>query len=373
MRLRPEASDLKGLALDCPPGCAYCCLCPPGLLDGEACALVGACEGANGYLGEDRIGDSDKAVKVRGDRGACSFLEKARCTVYQARPHFCRQYPVMVYSGWRLQVSAIRSCRGLVQAKGGPKAWPLMDIFKDEVSALGEEYYRETLVDTKQSFERIKEDRAIYAPLAEVQAAAMRAANAVGDARAIGRPLGIDKVDESRARTGILDLFWEDVESAFTCQDMIDLPVYNGPDRSWTIFKAAGSGEISAYRLFENGKLVYEASVPITELALRPLEPEAMKVLRDYLTLAFHRDIFYGMVAREAMVEAAPMKEMATDLGARIATDLWWRAGMLTTFGSVKAARKDKVPRNLGSEEAREAVIFMDADLLDAFALGAII
>jgi len=378
MRFRPEASEVSKLALDCPKGCAYCCLCPPGLLDGEVEAIVGACEDSALTLGKDRMGDSERAVQVQGDRGACSFLDDRRCKVYKSRPHFCRQYPVMVYSGWRIQLSAIRSCRGLVDMPKGTsksaKARPLMDLFKTEVEALGEAYFAKTLEETRSCFEEIKDDKGFYASPEDTQRVAMRAANAVGDARAIARTIGLDAIDEAKARTSILSFFWEDIEPAFTCPDIIDLPVYNRPDHGWEIFRVGGGHEMSAYTLLENGKMTYKLSRPVSDLRLRPMEPSARAELRKYLELAFKRDVFYGSVAREAIVGKVTMNEMAVEMAAGIATDIWWRAGLLSVFGAmVHPGKGPSATGPLDARTAKEAVIFMDADLLDSYALGAII
>jgi hypothetical protein len=184
----------------------------------------------------------------------------------------------------------------------------------------------------------------------------------------------VDRPDEGRAREALVETFWQDIESAFTCPDLIDLPVYNRPDRGWEVFRLVGSGEMSAYTLLENGQLTYEMTKPLADLRLRPLEPGAKKVLCNYLKLAFTRDVFFGMVAREALVAEMPMKELASEMAAGIATDLWWRAGLLSAFGAMVHPERGPSPKGPLSEgTARQAVIFMDADLLDSYALGAII
>jgi hypothetical protein len=97
------------------------------------------------------------------------------------------------------------------------------------------------------------------------------------------------------------------------------------------------------------------------------MDREGMMGLRSYLMLAFRRDIFYGMVAREALVEDVGMVDVARTVAARTAVDLWWRAGLLKSFADTEGKPQ------IGKNDAREAVVFMDADLLDSFALGAII
>jgi hypothetical protein len=239
---------------------------------------------------------------------------------------------------------------------------------------LGEQYFAETLEETRSSFEDIMDHKDIYATPDEVQRAALRSAGAIGNAKALCKIQGLDRPDEGRARESIVEVFWQEIESAFTCPDIVDLPVYNRPDRGWEVFRLVGSGEMSAYRLMENGQLTYELTKPVVELKLRPLDAGAKTVLKQYLQLAFKRDVFFGMVAREALVAEQPMSELASEIGAGIATDLWWMAGLLSAFGAMAHPKRGPSPKGpLDTMTAKEAVIFMDADLLDSYALGAII
>jgi Fe-S-cluster containining protein len=372
MALEFEDSEIKGLALRCDGRCAYCCLCPPGLLEVETEAIVNACHEKAGYIGQDRLGDSARAISTQGDWGACVFLENKACMIYESRPHFCRQYPLQVYSGWRLQASAIRSCRGLVRTnRAGPVA--LKSILKKEVDTLGEDYYNEVLEDTSTSFRDLEGQGKVFDTYRTVRARALAAANTVGDAGALLDILGIKGVKAKYAGARLLDEVWPDIEGTFHTEDVMNLPVYPAMDHSWRVFRYdPEEGSFGEYLLKASGTLVFDRSVSRDRLGLFPLPKRTKMVLHEYLYMAFMRDIFYGMVAREALIEERRMGEVASEMGVKIATDLWWRAGLLSVFFRGRKKGKDK-GLALGTQAARDAVIFMDADLLDSYALGAII
>ena len=58
MTLEFEDSEVRGLGLECGCNCAYCCLCPPGILDEETASIERACRDLDRDLGEDRIGSN---------------------------------------------------------------------------------------------------------------------------------------------------------------------------------------------------------------------------------------------------------------------------------------------------------------------------
>jgi len=373
MPLEFEDTEVTGLGLRCDGRCAYCCLCPPGILDQETASIEKACGKMDTDLGEDGIGDSEMAITSQGDWGACVFLKDRRCRIYESRPHFCRQYPLQVYSGWRLQLSAIRSCRGVVnngannKQKNATEPVPLLDILKNEVRILGEDYFRKTLKDTKQSFEELEEQQGIYDPPVAVHDRANRIAQLIGDARAISTVLGMRVGRKDDAKEMLLDRYWPDIGNTFNREDVIELPVYCDHNGSWKVYRILEQDDISEYTLKASGTLIYHGSLPLARTDLRELSDGAKKVMKDYLSMAFNRDIFYGMVAREALIEERPMRDLVAEIAGRVVTDLWWRAGLLS------GSKGKKGHQQLGSLDAKEAIIFMDADLLDSYALGAII
>ncbi|MGQ9582676.1 MAG: YkgJ family cysteine cluster protein [Thermoplasmatota archaeon] len=103
-----DASELEGLALECPEGCAYCCLCPPEL------------EGAElEHFRSSRPGSVERRwesmhLALQGGSGACVVLSGGRCMDYARRPFHCRAFPVRVHFSYRAQACANLSCRGVI-------------------------------------------------------------------------------------------------------------------------------------------------------------------------------------------------------------------------------------------------------------------
>jgi len=52
-------------------------------------------------------------LRARPDGGACGLLDGLRCAAHAARPHPCREFPVHVQLGSRLQASLVFSCPGI--------------------------------------------------------------------------------------------------------------------------------------------------------------------------------------------------------------------------------------------------------------------
>lgn len=57
--------------------------------------------------------NGERCVAARPEGGACQFLRELRCTVHDARPAPCREFPVVVHVGTRLQATLVLSCPGL--------------------------------------------------------------------------------------------------------------------------------------------------------------------------------------------------------------------------------------------------------------------
>ncbi|HLE96512.1 MAG TPA: YkgJ family cysteine cluster protein [Candidatus Thermoplasmatota archaeon] len=112
-----DASDAAGLTFRCIEGCGFCCTTAPGLLAGEERALPRA-------LVERK---PDGALGLRLEGAACAALDGARrCTVYEARPSTCRQFPVHLHALDEVQVTLHRGCPGLAASGGDEPASALV-------------------------------------------------------------------------------------------------------------------------------------------------------------------------------------------------------------------------------------------------------
>jgi Fe-S-cluster containining protein len=117
-----DVSMLAGLAYACRPACGLCCFATPRARPEERRRLLEVQPTVPFLAGEGG------AVHVadRGDGGACWLLAEQRCRAHAARPVPCREFPLSVHIGERVQVSAVLSCPGVdlaglsEWAQGGP-------------------------------------------------------------------------------------------------------------------------------------------------------------------------------------------------------------------------------------------------------------
>ncbi len=99
---------LGGFEYACRPDCGLCCYAEPRIEREERPPLLQIAPLAQ--FGSRRGGSF---LRARPDGGACQFLDANRCRVWSARPSPCRQFPVTVHVGERLQASLVLSCPGI--------------------------------------------------------------------------------------------------------------------------------------------------------------------------------------------------------------------------------------------------------------------
>jgi len=103
-----DVSLLSGFRFGCLPGCGLCCFTSPRL-DREDGTLLAAVAPEALLVQEGR----ERRLAARPDGGACQFLREMRCGVHRARPAPCREFPISVHVGTRLQATVVLSCPGL--------------------------------------------------------------------------------------------------------------------------------------------------------------------------------------------------------------------------------------------------------------------
>jgi Fe-S-cluster containining protein len=99
---------VRGFRFACRPDCGLCCYATPRVEAEERARLLQIAP-ATEFLGRG----PDQFIAARPDGGACQFLEGNRCRVHEARPHPCREFPLTVHVGARLQASLVLSCPGI--------------------------------------------------------------------------------------------------------------------------------------------------------------------------------------------------------------------------------------------------------------------
>jgi Fe-S-cluster containining protein len=99
---------LRGFEFDCRPDCGLCCFAAPRVTPREQDRILRIVPEAV-IEGDGR----DRFLAARGDGGACQFLRDRRCSIHALRPVPCREFPVTVHVGERLQATLVLGCPGL--------------------------------------------------------------------------------------------------------------------------------------------------------------------------------------------------------------------------------------------------------------------
>ncbi|AIZ56710.1 flagellin N-methylase [Candidatus Methanoplasma termitum] len=366
-----DYSEVRGKKAECPDGCGLCCLCQPEVLAEErhffeknhSRSLVKS-KGPEPYL----------ALALKKGKGSCVFLNGRRCSVYNNRPTYCRQFPYHIYIGDKVKVELDLSCRGVWTGKGADAETEAKEIvakaegrIRKAVREAGE-IYRE--------FYHYCKEAGVMGDPEEIRASVCRNIDNFTDITYLGKvmemimtepvmtleglkgsPEDIEELNEAAAETAM--------ESLAT-DDPVNAPVYCDEKWNWNIFLAdSSSGRIDWMLLDDDGDLTKKGSVKASDIKIRPIEPDGKELLKKYISLLNQRESFLGNVF-SLMDENDYEDDMANAYYGCLCTtilDLMWRASMLDHFFGT----------GMGERGIMEAIIFFDMDRLDAPTIGAFV
>lgn len=375
-----DLSELQGLEYRCLDDCALCCLCQPELLPSEERKFRGDPRLSAG-LADRHISPEVRgpAIRLQGSHGACHFLRGRRCAIYHDRPHYCRAFPLSVFSGWRIQVNANLSCRGIGLSGEG-----LEEAGERLLEGYGEKALEDELRDSRQVFLEFSgnmRDAKVSQSVQSLRGAADVLIEDVADEQGLGRLLtyaeaGRTKQNSSaqeiarRARAAEPEAAISDLGTAigtelFDLPDMSYLPVYVDEDLTWRIFRLEGD-VIIGYVLSEDGSTQEFLRKDPAEVSLLPFSPEGREAFEDYIRLVNRRDCFLGHAAHLLDEDGYDHNFAQAYLGAlgNAAVDLWWRSSFLAGIKGAEALDVGRV---------REGIVFFDMDLLDQPTIGAVL
>ncbi len=375
-----DTTELDGKTFSCIENCAMCCLCQPGLDKEELAAFVKAGltggltrENVHGYVSEEST-----VIKLQGGNGACHFLKDRRCTIYEQRARFCRQFPVHVHALHRIQLNANLSCRGV--GEGGDT---LGKFGSDVIACIPNERLNSELAGVEERvrwFEESCRDGYVYQETERLRSAVDMIIPHLSEEKGIGRLLAfansepdIGEMPEENIVQLVLaseqpdDL--EDIARGGNLEqlDLEDaaLPVYVDEKLRWNTYRSRDD-KIHWMILHEDGALEPRKAFGIEDIALLPPDKGALKVFSEYASLLNSRDPFLGYAYHVCAKEDFQYDLMTVYLGLLGTTmlDLWWRAGLVGKM-------LDAV--NLNSHLAREGIIAFDMGCLGMPTLGEIL
>ena len=380
--METDLSELDGKSYECLDGCGLCCLCQPEVSEKELRLFQGNPMLAKGLTNEHFDGRRTllpSATKLQGGHGACHFLRKRRCQIYEIRPRFCRQFPVHIHVSWRVQMYGNLSCRGII-----PGGTSLMAFGREVLSAYPEGVLQTELDGSRgrfADFERKAIDADVWQDWKRLAQAGRAMGHLLGATGGVGKLLSfaderpqiagmpIEKLvtvlETSGEPEDLDEIAREGNCDAFALDSVAWLPVYVAPDFKWNVFQFK-NGKLDWMRLEEDGSLEKKGDIDPKNVRLLERNPEALATFASYARTLASRDHFLGYAAylcADNGFEDDMMTVYAGVLGTSM-LDLWWRASLIgATTG--KAA--------IDGALAREGIIAYDMDCLDAPTIGAFV
>jgi len=317
------------------------------------------------------------AIRLQGAHGACHFLRQRRCAIYTRRPHYCRAFPISVYAGWRIQMNANQSCRGM-----GHPGEDMTEAGNALLTRYGENGLMEELRGSREVFAEFSDntrDAKVAQSVPSLRDAAGALMDDLTEELGLSRTLTYAESGSTRQNSSALDIARR-ARSAepevdlhdlgvsigtelFDLPDLSYLPVYVAEDLTWKIFKLVGD-DIVGFVLHEDGRTEEFSRTAPSDVALMPLTAGGRKALEEYLMVINQRDCFIGHAAHLLDLEDYAFSYAQAYLGAvgNAAVDLWWRSSFLA---------RQRGETTLDQRGVREGIVFFDMDLLDQPTIGA--
>lgn len=378
--LETDFSEVDQLAYRCIDGCALCCLCQPELLPSEEEWFRGQPDLADAVTDEHISSDvRGAAIRLRGAHGACYFLEDRRCRVYDVRPHFCSMFPINIFLGWRVQLNANLSCRGIGlpgEPLGALARHALADYSREKLSA-----ELDTAKKVFADFVRNTRTAAVAQSFSSVRGAAAALSEELVDPIGLSRILTYAEHGSTRQNATVAEVARRvrtcEAEAELQERALMDgtelfdlphlslLPIYVDPELRWKVFRLVG-GEIVGYVLSEDGSTQEFSRTDPSDVDLLPMTIEGRSAATKYLGTVNARDCFMGHAAYLCDIEGYGYNLAQVYLGAiaNNSLDLWWRSSFLAHIEGKERLR---------AYEVREGIVFFDMDLLDLPTIGAFV
>lgn len=365
--LRVEASELRGRSFQCLPGCAFCCLCEPGLSPEERARFSGSLAKAVKPAGD--------ALRIVGQAGPCSLLAPDRsCSQYELRPRGCRSFPFHTTMTWRAQVNLNRGCPGTWVH--GPPAGQGFD--PEQALPPGPEAVAAVEAGRAawDAFRAQAESAGVYEAPGKVRARLQRLVPLLLDERGLAAGLALAEAGLpvtrrnlerglSRSRPEALHEFLEaQAREAFGQERTARLPLYvePGDNFQWLAFRVRGKN-VERLAITPRGALQPQGTVPLRPIPLLPRSPAASRLFAEHAQVVADRDLLVGLAAfmldrlgyGEPLASAA-LRELCAALG-----DLWLRGGILARFAGEPRIEDSRMERGLA---------FFDMDFLNSPTIG---
>lgn len=363
-----DYSEIVGRKVECPAECGMCCLCQPEVLPEERAYFR---SNHPEHLVKSNGPIPYFALALKKGRGSCVFLNNRRCTIYDHRTAYCKQYPYHLYTSDRVQVELDLSCRGAWYGTGNDAVSEARDIV-----VMADKRIRSALADSKavyrEFFQNCRE-AGVYQDPSMLRMTVSENISMFTDLAYLSRIMDMSQIEPVMSLSGLQPESRPDMESleeagrdlamdSMSSDDPLSVPVYCDRDWNWNMFMAV-DGRIEWMVMDDDGELHHREFADSKDIKLLVPDADAVRVLSDYVKTLNGRDSFMGSVFY-MMDQNGYEDDMANAYYGSMAVavmDLLWRMSMLDHF----------MHTGNGAEGMREAIVFYDMDRLDAPAIGA--
>jgi hypothetical protein len=330
---------LAGFDFACRPDCGLCCYAEPRVEPAERSRLL-AIEPETEIVG----GPPGGFLRARGDGGACPFLAGNRCRVHRDRPSACREFPVSVHLGRRLQASVVLSCPGVTL---GPLSAPVRDsavnVRVGFVEELGSVRAR---IDSRTERRRLDAGR--------------RRRQLARKLDADGRWVDEEEVRRSvrRAVPSVTDRHFPVDDPPEAAEGLAALPLFfDGRAAPVAIAGTVGGWELLQLR--EEGGVAHSLGVFPPPRRPPTLTAGAQRLLTGYLRYWLERDALFGLV----LLDAADGDE--GDVTDWVRDELCRIGAVTLSRASVRAQGRKGDGSHLDESDVALGIRAADQDLLD--------
>ena len=364
-----DYSELNGRKIECIPECGLCCLCQPEVLQEERLYFK---QNHPTALVKNKLPEEHYALALKKGRGSCVFLNERRCTIYNERPTYCRQFPYHFYVSDRIKIELDLSCRGVWTGNGANAM--------DDVSGLVKKADRRLMNALQEASQVYNEfyancrETGVMNDITKIRNAVLRETDNFVDMQYLGNVMEASVEEQCMSLDSIIlkEVDQEEIEEAardsalgsITSEDPLSVPVYCDEKWQWNMFMASGN-RIDWKILDDDGDIKDQGKVDARDITLIEPEPSGMDVLKNYIKILNQRDSMAGNVFY-MMDQLGYEDDMANAYYGSMAVtvlDVQWRASMLNHI----------IGTGKGAAGIREAIIFYDMDRLDAPTIGAFV
>ena len=365
-----DYSEVAGKKAECPEECGMCCLCQPEVLPQEMSFF------RNNHpksIVKSKTANHHFCLAMKKGHGSCGFLNNRRCSIYQNRPTFCRQFPYHFYTGDRISVELDLSCRGVWTGKGNDATAEAKELAEASEKRIATAFKDSSSV--YKEFFSICKEAGVYSDISVIRMTLSANLQKFTDLAYVAKVMSMSMEEPKMSLDGLTpdnQYDKEEMEKAamdaaigsMSSDDPMCVPVYCDPQWNWNMFMA-NDEEIVWSVMDDDGDLHEKGRVRPEEIKLKPLEEGGKEMLAKYISILNGRESFLGNVFY-TMDQLDYEDDMAnTYYGCMCVTilDLLWRASMLDHFFGT----------GMGEEGIKEAIIFYDMDRLDAPTIGAFV